>query len=269
MNNTEKRNPRSTHLDTMNLRDALALINDENRRALEAVDAALPEIEAVCREMVNTIQKGGRVFYVGAGTSGRLGILDAAECPPTFGVEQTLFNGIIAGGYDRLVSAGEDQEDRAEYGRRDLLEAGAKAGDTVIGVSASGGAAYVVEALRTANEIGAFTAAVVNNPDTRMSKEAKVTVMVDSGPEVVAGSTRMKAGTTQKVVLNMLSTMAMVKCGCVYENMMINLKPTKVKLRGRVIGIVQEILGCDADKALALLEQNDWNIRRAADAGRA
>lgn len=265
MNNTEKRNPRSTHLDTMDLRDALALINDENRLALAAVDAALPEIETVCLEMVKTIQNGGRVFYIGAGTSGRLGILDAAECPPTFGVSQDLFTGIIAGGYDRLVSAGEDQEDRAEFGRRDLLEAGMKAGDAVIGISASGGAAYVVEALRVANEMGAFSAAIVNNPDTPMSREAKVTIMVDSGPEVVAGSTRMKAGTTQKVVLNMLSTMAMVHCGCVYENMMINLQPSNIKLHGRVIGIVQEILGCDAAEAEARLEKADWNIRKAVE----
>lgn len=252
-------------IDAMPLRDALALINDENRRALDAVDAVLPQIEEVCLHMEEAIRGGGRIFYVGAGTSGRLGVMDAAECPPTFGVPRDMFNGIIAGGHACLVAAAEAQEDSAESGRRDLTEAGLAAGDVVIGVSASGGAAYVVEALRYANELGAYTAAIVNNPDTPMERTAQTAIVIDSGPEVITGSTRMKAGTTQKIVMNMLSTMTMVRCGYVYENMMINLKPTNIKLRARVIGIVREILHCDEAEAVDRLEKNEWNIRRAVE----
>lgn len=265
MRNTERRNERSMQIDKMPLGEALALINDENRRALDAVDAALPQIEEVCLQMEKTIRSGGRVFYVGAGTSGRLGVIDAAECPPTFGVPQSMFTGVMAGGMACLVAAGEAQEDSGEAGRRDLMAAGVSGGDTVIGISASGGASYVVEALRCANETGAFTAAVVNNPDTPMSKVAKTTIMVDSGPEVITGSTRMKAGTTQKIVLNMLSTMTMVRCGYVYENLMINLKPTNIKLRRRVVSIVQDILHCGEAEAEARLEKNGWNIRAAVE----
>ncbi len=265
MLNTEKRNERSMHLDRMELIDALALINDENRRALDAVDNALPQIEAVCLEMEKTVKNGGRIFYVGAGTSGRLGILDAAECPPTFGVSAEQFTGILAGGCRCLVCAAENSEDNAENGRRDLLEAGVKAGDMVIGVSASGGAPYVIAALQTAKEVGAFAAAIVNNPNSAMGTEAQVTIVVDSGAEVLTGSTRMKAGTTQKIVMNMLSTMTMVRCGYVYENMMINLKPTNIKLRGRVIRITKDILGCSEAEAEARLEASGWNIRKAVE----
>ncbi len=265
MNHTEERNPRSTHIDTMPLADALALINDENRRALDAVDAALPQIGEVCLAMEASIRSGGRIFYVGAGTSGRLGVMDAAECPPTFGVPRELFTGIIAGGTPCLTAAAEAQEDSAERGRADLVSAGVTGRDTVIGISASGGAAYVVAALEYANEIGAYSAALVNNPASPMEKVSQTTIMVDSGPEVITGSTRMKAGTTQKIVLNMLSTMAMVRCGYVYENMMVNLRPTNIKLRGRVIRIVREILGCDEETAVTRLEKADWNIRKAVE----
>jgi len=263
MNATEKRNERSMHIDSMPLGEALALINDENKKALEAVDAALPQIETVCEEMVRAIQNGGRIFYIGAGTSGRLGILDAAECPPTFGVPHTMFNGIIAGGPACLIRAGENNEDSGEHGRKDLLSAGVTAGDVVIGISASGGAAYVVEALRCAKEQGAYAAAIVNNPGSPMEREAQTAIVIDSGPEVITGSTRMKAGTTQKTVLNMLSTMAMVKSGYVYENLMINLKPTNIKLRGRVIRIVRDILDCSMEEAETRLEANGWSIRDA------
>ena len=263
MLNTEKRNERSMHIDTMELSQALALINDENRRALDAIDQVLPQIEAVVLKMEAAVKSGHRIFYIGAGTSGRLGVLDAAECPPTFGVPYELFNGLLAGGLACVARAGEANEDEGFNGPRDLQNAGMTAGDVVIGVSASGGAAYVVEALRYARQQGAFAAAIVNNPDSAMEREAEVTIFVDSGPEVITGSTRMKAGTTQKIVMNMLSTMTMVRCGCVYENMMINLQPTNIKLRGRVIGIVQEILGCTREEAEEKLKKADWNIRRA------
>ena len=265
MNNTEKRNPRSTHIDTMPLRDALALINEENRLVSEAIDKALPEIEAACEKMIASIAGGGRIFYIGAGTSGRLGVLDAAECPPTYGVSRDLFNGIIAGGPSCMFTAAEAQEDDPEAARRDLVQAGLKAGDVLVGISASGGAAYVVSALNYAKEHGADAIAIVNNESTKMAAVADLTIVLDTGAEVITGSTRMKAGTSQKVVLNMLSTMALVKSGCVYENMMINLRPTNIKLRRRMVGIVQEILGCDFDTAEQRLEAADWRIRAAIE----
>lgn len=265
MNNTEKRNPRSTHIDTMPLVEALSLINEENRLVSEAIDKALPEIEAACEKMITSIASGGRIFYIGAGTSGRLGVMDAAECPPTYGVAPELFTGIIAGGPECMFRAAEAQEDDPDAAKRDLDEAGLKAGDVVVGISASGGAAYVVSALNYAKEKGAAAVAIVNNPDTRMGKVAEITIMLDTGAEVITGSTRMKAGTSQKVVLNMLSTMALVKSGCVYENMMINLRPTNIKLRRRMIGIVCEILNCDFETAEARLECADWKIRAAIE----
>lgn len=266
MKNTEQRNERSTHIDTMPLEEALALINNENRRALDAVDVAIPQIAAVCAAMEQTVKNGGRIFYVGAGTSGRLGILDAVECPPTFGVSQQLFTGVLAGGHTCLVAAGESREDCAESGRADLIDAGIKAGDVAIGISASGGAAYVVGALEYAKSCGAVAVALVNNYDTPIGKCADLEIVVDSGAEVITGSTRMKAGTTQKVVLNMLSTMTMVRCGYVYENLMINVRPANRKLRERVVNIVCELCRCERDTAVCLLDAHGWNIRETVSA---
>jgi len=206
-----------------------------------------------------------RIFYIGAGTSGRLGVMDAAECPPTFGVSRDLFTGIIAGGHECMFRAAEAQEDDPRQAVCDLENAGIKSGDVLIGLSASGGAAYVVSALRYAKEVGAHAVAIVNNPDTLMEKNADITIVLDTGAEVITGSTRMKAGTSQKIVLNMLSTMTMVKCGCVYENMMINLSPTNIKLRARVIRILCEILECDEKEAEELLDKTDWNLKKAID----
>ena len=263
MNNTEKRNKNSTHIDEMPLAAALSLINEENRRVSDAIDAALPDIEVACEKMIAAVKAGGRIFYIGAGTSGRLGVMDAAECPPTYGVSKDLFVGIIAGGPGCMFTAAEGQEDDPEAARRDLENAGMKAGDVVIGISASGGAAYVVGALKCARESGAAAVAIVNNEDTPMSRVADVTVVLDMGAEVITGSTRMKAGTAQKVVLNMLSTMTLVRCGCVYENMMINLRPSNIKLRRRMVGIVCESLGCEFEEAERRLEAADWKIRDA------
>lgn len=265
MNNTEKRNPKSTHIDKMPLRDALQLINEENRRVSDAIDAALPEIEEACLAMIESIAVGGRIFYIGAGTSGRLGVMDAAECPPTYGVAKDLFVGVIAGGPNCMFTAAEAQEDDPQSARADLAERGLKRGDVVIGISASGGAAYVVSALSYAKEMGAAAIAIVNNSNTPMSRVAEITIVLDTGAEVITGSTRMKAGTAQKVVLNMLSTMALVRSGCVYENMMINLRPSNSKLRRRMIGITCEILGCDADTAEKRLEAANWRIRDAVE----
>lgn len=262
---TEMRNERTMHIDTMPMADAIRIINDENRVAVEAVEAAVPEIEAACRAITESIKKGGRVFYIGAGTSGRLGVLDASECPPTYGVPKDLFNGIIAGGDRCMFVAGEAAEDSPSNGEKDLRDKGMSAGDVVVGISASGGAPYVVGALKYARENGAVAVAVVNNTDTPMQKAANIAIVLDTGAEAVTGSTRMKAGTSQKIVLNMLSTVSLIHCGCVYENMMINLKPGNQKLKRRMVSIVSEILDCDFSRAERLLEEHSWNIRSAVE----
>lgn len=263
MNKTEMRNEKSTHIDQMALYDALKLINDENAVAVEAVNKALPSIERACMVMVEAVNSQNRIFYIGAGTSGRLGVMDAAECPPTFGVSRDLFTGIIAGGPDCMFRAAESQEDDPSQARQDLKNAGLQSGDVLIGISASGGAAYVVGALKYAKEIGAHPIAIVNNENSLMEKNADITIILDTGAEVITGSTRMKAGTSQKIVLNMLSTMTMVKCGCVYENMMINLSASNIKLRGRMIRILCEIIDCDPTTAEALLDKADWSLKKA------
>ncbi len=263
MLNTEKRNPNTYNLETMSTQEIVQIINEENRIVCAAVDKELPAIAKACDAVTNAIQNGGRVFYVGAGTSGRLGVCDAAECPPTFGVPYNLFNGIIAGGKESMFKASENKEDLAELAVSDLQEHNVCKKDIIIGISASGSAAYVVGALEYANAIGAATVSITNNPDTKMQNIADIGICADTGPEVITGSTRMKAGTAQKIILNMISTTAMVKCGHVYENLMINLKPTNKKLKNRMIGIVTEILQCTEEEAVARLEKNDWVIREA------
>lgn len=260
---TEMRNAASRHIDTMDTRGMLQLINEENRNSVAAVETALPQIEKVCDLVAEQFDKGGRLFYIGAGTSGRLGVMDAAECPPTYGVPRDQVIGIIAGGDQCLKQAAESQEDDADAGRRDLETYELCDKDVVIGISASGGASYVVGALQYANQMGAATVSLSSNPDTPMERTAKYSIVTDTGPEVVTGSTRMKSGTAQKLVLNMISTVAMIKTGKVYENMMINLKPTNRKLRDRMIRIVCEIKGCTYEESEQLLEIHQWDIRSA------
>lgn len=260
---TEMRNPRTMHIDTMQTKDILQITNEENRRTVDAVQAALAPLTLLCDRTAERMQQGGRLFYIGAGTSGRLGVLDASECPPTFGVSQDTVIGIIAGGDRCLRSAAEGEEDSAESGERDLAAYRVTEKDVVVGISAAGGAAYVVAALRYAHSKGALTAAVSSNFDTAVGRAADIEIVADTGPEVVTGSTRLKAGTAQKLILNMLSTTVMIKTGKVYENMMINLKPSNIKLRDRVIRITEEILHCDAAEAEERLAANDWSIRKA------
>lgn len=262
---TEMRNPNTYQIGKMSTYDMLKIINDENNNVISAIDKALPEIEKVCDAAAQVIKNGGRVFYIGSGTSGRLAVCDAAECPPTFGVPYDLFNGIIAGGEKCMFRAAENAEDNPDLSVKDLKERNFGSNDILIGISASGSAAYVISAIEYAKSIGAKAVSITNNPDTELGKAADIDICADTGPEVITGSTRMKAGTAQKIILNMISTAAMVKCGCVYENMMINLKPTNKKLRKRMIGIVIEILGCTEEEAESLLEKNDWNIRSAVE----
>ena len=263
MLNTEKRNPDTYGIDKMSTDEMLRVINNENAKVTLAVEKALPEIAAVCEAVADAIKAGGRVFYIGSGTSGRLAVCDAAECPPTFGVSYDLFNGIIAGGEKCMFKAAENAEDNAENGINDLKNREFCDKDVLIGISASGSAAYVISAVNYAKSIGAGAFSITNNPDTELGKVADVDICADTGPEVITGSTRMKAGTAQKIILNMISTATMVKCGCVYENLMINLKPTNKKLRHRMIVIVTEILGCTEKKAEELLDEHGWSIRLA------
>lgn len=266
MLNTEKRNPNTYNISSMPSCDIVRVIHEENARVNIAIEQALPEIVKACDAVADALQKGGRVFYIGAGTSGRLGVCDAAECPPTFGVSPELFTGIIAGGPDCMFRAAENQEDDPELSVQDLKAKNFSGKDVLIGTSASGSAPYVISAVRYAKEVGAVCISIVNNPDTKLGNAADINICADTGPEVITGSTRMKAGTAQKIIMNMISTTAMVKCGHVYENLMINLKPTNIKLRRRVIRIVEEILHCNEHQAEALLEQHGWSIRAVVDA---
>lgn len=260
---TEMRNPRTMNISEMSTLDMLRIINDENNNVISAVDKALPQIERACDAVAATIANGGKVYYLGSGTSGRLAVCDAAECPPTFGVPYDLFNGIIAGGEKCMFRAAENAEDDPIMSVDELKKRSFCKDDILIGISASGSAAYVISAIEYAKSLGAVTVAVTNNPDAAMGKAADIEICADTGPEVITGSTRMKAGTAQKIILNMLSTVSMVRCGYVYENLMINLRPTNKKLKNRMTGIVTDILGCDRERAEALLEANEWSIRKA------
>ena len=260
---TEMRNPNSTNIDRMTTLEMLDCIQRENENAVLSVRNALGEIEIACDIIAERLSLGGRLIYVGAGTSGRLGVLDAAECPPTFGVSREKVIGIIAGGERCLIQAAEGAEDSYESGVKDLKDKHLTKDDVVVGISAAGNAQYVIGALDYANELGAQTIGITSNEDTLITKSAKNSIITDTGAEVITGSTRMKAGTAQKLILNMLSTVTMIKLGNVYENMMINLRPTNEKLTRRMVRIVTEITGVSEEEAKNLLEESDWNIRTA------
>ena len=262
---TEMRNPDSFNMDKMNTVEMARLVITANYEAVKAVENANNSIAKAIDAIAEAFEKGGRLFYIGAGTSGRLGILDAAECPPTFGVPYDQVQGIIAGGNERMFRAGESAEDKYEKGCEAITEHGITESDVVVGISAAGNAAYVVGALEAAKAIGAVTVGISCNPDTKILKAADIQIFTDTGAEVLTGSTRLKAGTAQKIVLNTLTTCAMAKTGKIYENMMINLAPSNDKLRKRVIHIVMEILRCDEETAIKSLEENEWNIRAAVN----
>ncbi|MBQ9778571.1 MAG: N-acetylmuramic acid 6-phosphate etherase [Clostridia bacterium] len=260
---TEMRNPNTMHFDKMSSAEQVAAMCRENQNAVLAVEKATPQIAKAIDAIAEAFRGGHRLFFIGAGTSGRLGVLDAAECPPTFGVSYEMVQGIIAGGKERMFRASENDEDKQENGVADVKNAGIGQGDVLVGVSVAGGAAYVVGALKAAREAGAVTVALTSNFDTPIEKCADITIITDTGAEVITGSTRLKAGTAHKMVMNMMTTCAMAQTGKVYENMMINLRPSNIKLKARVVRITKEILGCSEEEAIAALEANEWNIRRA------
>jgi N-acetylmuramic acid 6-phosphate etherase len=261
---TEMRNEKSMHIDKMETIDMLKVMNEENMNSVLAVEKALPQVAKAVDAISTAFENGGKLIYIGAGTSGRLGIIDAAECPPTYGVPHELVQGIIAGGKERVFRAGENEEDNYEKGVNDVKDILNK-NDILVGISAAGGAKYILAALETAKNIGCTTICITSNEGTPITKAVDIPIVCDTGAEVVTGSTRLKAGNAQKFVLNMLSTCAMIKTGKVYENLMINLKPSNEKLRLRVIRITSQILSIDEELAIPLLEKNDWDIRKTVE----
>jgi len=262
---TEMRNERTTHFDRMSTSEMVSVMAQENYNSARAVEAASDDIARAVDAVAEAFSKGGRLFMIGAGTSGRLGVLDASECPPTFGVSEDTVVGIIAGGKECMFRAGEGAEDSYESGVSDVASYDLGENDALIGISVAGGAKYVIGALEEAHKRGAVTVALTSNPDTPISRVSDITIFTDTGAEVLTGSTRLKAGTAHKMVLNMISTCAMAKTGKVYENMMINLRPTNIKLTARMVRIVTEIVGCGEDRAKELLELGEWSIRRAIE----
>lgn len=252
---TEARNRNTMHIDQMTTLEMMTVINNENRVVEDAIATQLPEIAAAVDIIAERLDAGGHLIYIGAGTSGRLGVVDASECPPTFGVDHRLVRGIMAGGEDAMFRAVEGAEDDEARGAEELLADGVSAGDVVVGLSASGGAPYVLGALKKAREIGAIPMGITCNPESRMHPLCDVTIAPYVGPEVITGSSRLKAGTAQKLVLNMLSTGAMVKTGKVVGNLMVNVRPTNSKLRDRCIRILMELGDCDRDTATALIDE--------------
>jgi N-acetylmuramic acid 6-phosphate etherase len=253
---TESRNPLTEHIDELPTLDMLRVINNEDAKVAQAVAAVLPEIAKAVDEIASRVNDGGRVFYIGAGTSGRLGVLDASECPPTFSVPPTLFQGLIAGGDSALRKSSEQSEDSPEQGAADLAAAGFNGQDTLVGIAASGRTPYVLGALQHANPLGALTIALTCVPDSPMSTLADITIAPLTAAEVLTGSTRMKAGTATKLVLNMLSTGVMIKTGAVYGNLMVNVQPTNAKLVDRAQRIIMAATGIDQPTAALLLEKS-------------
>jgi N-acetylmuramic acid 6-phosphate etherase len=260
---TEQPNPNTTEIDRLPTLEALRIINSEDKKVAEAVEKVLPSIARAVDSVVERLQRGGRLFYIGTGTSGRLGVLDASECPPTFGVAPDMVQGVIAGGYEALYRPVEASEDDREAGAKDLLDRGVNGNDVVVGVAASGRTPYTIGAVQYARKIGALTVCVTCNENTELASAVEIAIEPIVGPEVIAGSTRLKSGTAQKLVLNMLSTMAMVRLGYVTGNRMTNLMTRNTKLRQRALGIVMAECDLDEDTAKYVLETADWDLRVA------
>jgi N-acetylmuramic acid 6-phosphate etherase len=246
---TEQSNPASREIDTLSTEEMLRVINAEDRRVADAVAAEVPSIARAVDGIVAALAAGGRLFYIGAGTSGRLGVLDASECPPTFNVPPDLVRGIIAGGEPALARATEASEDDPLLGARDLLTHGFRAGDVLVGIAASGRTPYVLGAIAEANGLGALTIGISCTPDSELSRLANIAIAPLPGPEVIAGSTRMKAGTATKLVLNMLTTGTFIRMGYVYGNLMVNVEPKNEKLRDRSRRIISEAAGISYGEA--------------------
>jgi len=258
---TEQRNPNTRNIDNITTYEMLRKMNEEDKKVALAVEKELQNIAKAVDSITERIINGGRLIYVGSGTSGRLGILDASECPPTYGTDPDLVVGIIAGGPKAISSSIEGAEDDIEDGRKDLVSLDLKEIDSVVGITASGNTPYVIGAIDYARSLGALTIGLTNNPDTLLSKLCHITIAPIVGPEVITGSTRMKAGTAQKMVLNMISTGIMINYGKVYENLMVDLQATNKKLIKRAQNIIMEVTGISKEKAVKYLEETDYNCK--------
>ena len=260
---TERRNPRTMNLDTMSELEIVTAINDEDARVPLAIAKKLPEIAQAARWAVEAFEQGGRLFYMGAGTSGRLGVLDAAECPPTFGVDPGMVVGLIAGGEKAFLKAIEGAEDSRELGRSDLEAHGLTAKDFVVGIAASGRTPYVLGGLEYAKSVGCRTAAIACNTGSAVGKAADLAIEVEVGPEVLTGSTRMKSGTAQKMILNMISTASMVRIGKAYQNLMVDVMQTNEKLHVRAENIVIDATGVERQEARRAIDAAGGSVKCA------
>lgn len=260
---TEKQNPNTMNLDEMSIKEALTIMNSEDKKVAEAIGEVIPEIEEAVQVITSQLKKGGRLIYTGAGTSGRLGVLDAAECPPTFGTPKEQIVGLIAGGQRAFTEAIEGSEDSREMGKEDLKAIELNENDVVVGLAASGRTPYVIGALSYANEISTPTIAIACNKNSAIGNEAKIAIEAVPGPEVLTGSTRLKAGSTQKMILNMLSTLSMVGIGKVYKNLMVDVQPTNEKLVSRAENIVMKATDADRETARKTLAASDGKVKIA------
>lgn len=261
---TEATDPRFAQIDRMSVADLAATMNDADRTVPDAVQAALPQVVAAISAVAERMARGGRLIYVGAGTPGRIAVLDASECPPTFSTPPDLVTAIIAGGPSAIVTPAEGAEDDADAGAAAIDDAGVGPLDSVVGIASSGRTPYVVAAVSRARELGAFTVGLTSNVGSDLAGAAEQPIEVVVGPEVISGSTRLKAGTAQKLVLNMISTITMVRLGKTYGNLMVDVRPTNHKLRERAVRIVRQLTGVDAPAARAALGAAGWDVKVAA-----
>ena len=260
---TESRNPNTMDLDMMTPLEIVTVMNQEDARVPAAITPALPQIAQCVTWAMESIQSGGRIIYTGAGTSSRLGVLDAVECPPTFGVAHGVVVGLIAGGASAFDRPIESAEDSPELGRKDLMDINLEKRDIVIGIAASGRTPYVLGGLAYAREKGCRTVGISCNPGSPVGRAAELAIEVVPGPECLTGSTRLKAGTCQKLILNMISTATMVGCGKAYQNLMVDVMPSNEKLVVRAQNIVMEATGCDRDTAAETIKQAEGSVKTA------
>ena len=261
--NTEQRNPHTLDIDKLDTLSMIKLINEEDKSVAHAVEAELANIAAAVDAITSHLEGGGRLFYIGAGTSGRLGVLDASECPPTFGVSPHMIQGLIAGGPKALISSIEGAEDNADRAPTDLKERDLSSNDILVGIAASGRTPYVIAALEYAKSINAATIALSCVHDSKIAAISDIAITPITGPEVITGSTRLKAGTATKMVLNMLTTATMIKLGKVYSNLMVDVQATNEKLKERAINIVQTAVNCTRSTAINALNMFDGNAKSA------
>ncbi|RAX12232.1 N-acetylmuramic acid 6-phosphate etherase [Photorhabdus bodei] len=260
---TESRNPVSANIDTLPTLEMLKLINDEDKKVALAVEQTLPKIAEIVDKIAEAFRQGGRLIYIGAGTSGRLGILDASECPPTYGAKPEQVVGLIAGGHQAILSAVENAEDNQQLGVNDLQALNFNAKDVLVGIAASGRTPYVLGAMAYAKSVGTTVACISCNPESPMTQAADIAITPIVGPEIVTGSSRMKAGTAQKLILNMLTTGAMIRIGKVYSNLMVDVEATNAKLVERQKNIVMAATECNREQAEQALTECDGHCKTA------